>query len=199
MLVYRAGRRPRAAFDPLDSSASVARDGWRFNDKRSEILYMYTAQVQALSILEVAARPGWDTVTELTIAGIEVSDGSVLDLSELGIILPSNWNVRPAAPNAQSIGGEFLAAVDREAAAGRRVFGVRAPSTRALRAGYPPNLNLLASRYSSSSSIPTHRRPRRSATAPAVFDPANGSTTTSPSPVSSLTKNSGSAAGKRAG
>ena len=114
MLVYRASRRPRAAFDPLDSSASVARDGWRFNDKRSEILY--TVQVQALSILEVAARPGWDTVTELTIAGIEVPGGSVLDLSDLGIVLPSNWNVRPAAPNAQSIGGEFLAAVDREAA-----------------------------------------------------------------------------------
>ena len=56
MRVFRASRRPRAAFDPLDSSASVARDGWRFNDKRSEILY--TAEVQALSILEIAARPG---------------------------------------------------------------------------------------------------------------------------------------------
>ena len=119
MLVYRASRRHRAAFDPLDSSASVARDGWRFNDKRSEILY--TAEVQSLSILEVAARPGWDTVTELTIAAIEVPDGTVFDLSDLGI-------VRPAAPNAQSIGGEFLAAVDREAAAGRRVCGVRVPS-----------------------------------------------------------------------
>lgn len=126
MRVYRASRRPRAAFDPLDSSASVARDGWRFNDKRSEILY--TAEVQSLSILEVAARPGWDTVTELTIAAIEVPDGSVFDLADLGIDLPSNWNVRPAAPNAQSIGGEFLAAVDREAAAGRRVCGLRVPS-----------------------------------------------------------------------
>ena len=126
MLVYRASRRTRAAFDPLDSSASVARDGWRFNDKRSEILY--TAEVQSLSILEVAARPGWDTVTELTIAAIEVLDGTVLDLSDLGIVLPSNWNVRPAAPNAQGIGGEFLAAVERAAAAGRQVCGVRAPS-----------------------------------------------------------------------
>ena len=126
MLVYRASRRHRDAFDPLDSSASVARDGWRFNDKRSEILY--TAEVQSLSILEVAARPGWDTVTELNIAAIEVPDGTVLDLLDLGIVLPSNWNVRPAAPNAQSIGGEFLAAVDREAAVGRRVCGVRVPS-----------------------------------------------------------------------
>ena len=126
MLLYRASRRPRAAFDPLDSSASVARDGWRFNDKRSEILY--TAEVQSLSILEVAARPGWDTVMELTIAAIEVPDGTVLDLSDLGIVLPSNWNVRPAAPNAQSIGGEFLAAVNREAAGGRRVCGLRVPS-----------------------------------------------------------------------
>ena len=126
MRVYRASRRPRATFDPLDSSASVARDGWRFNDKRSEILY--AAEVQALSILEVAARPGWDTLVELTIAAIEVPDGSVLDLSDLRIVLPSNWNARPAAPNAQSIGAEFLAAVDREAAAGRRVCGVRVPS-----------------------------------------------------------------------
>ena len=126
MLLYRASRRPRAAFDPLDSSASVGRDGWRFNDKRSEILY--TAEVQSLSILEVAARPGWDTVAELTIAAIEVPDGTVFDLRDLGIVLPSNWNVRPAAPNAQSIGGEFLAAVDREAAAGRRVCGLRVPS-----------------------------------------------------------------------
>lgn len=126
MLVYRASRRPRAAFDPLDSSASVARDGWRFNDKRSEILY--TAEVQALSILEVVARPGWDTVSELTVAMIEVPDGTVFDLTDLDIVLPSNWNLRPAGPNAQSIGGEFLAAVDREAAAGRRVCGVRVPS-----------------------------------------------------------------------
>jgi RES domain-containing protein len=126
VLVYRASRRPRAAFDPLDSSASVARDGWRFNDKRSEILY--TAEVQSLSILEVAARPGWNTVTELIIAAIEAPDGTVFDLKDLGIVLPSNWNLRPAGPNAQRIGAEFLAAVDREAAAGRRVCGVRVPS-----------------------------------------------------------------------
>ena len=126
MRVYRASRRPRAAFDPLDSSASVARDGWRFNDKRSEVLY--TAEVQSLAILEVAARPGWNTVTELTIAAIEVPDGTVFDLAGLRIVLPSNWNLRPAGPNAQSIGREFLAAVDREAVVGRRVCGVRVPS-----------------------------------------------------------------------
>ena len=126
MRVFRASRRARAAFDPLDSSASVARDGWRFNDKRSEILY--TAEVQALSILEVAARPGWDTVDELTIAAIEIPDGTVVELSDLGIVLPSNWNLRPVGSNARSIGGEFLAAVDREASAHRRVCGVRVPS-----------------------------------------------------------------------
>ena len=126
MVVYRASRRPRAAFDPLDSSASVARDGWRFNDKRSELLY--TAEVQSLAILEVAARPGWNTVAELTIAAIEVPDDTIFNLSDLGIVLPSNWNLRPAGPNAQSIGGEFLFAVDRQAAAGVSVCGVRVPS-----------------------------------------------------------------------
>lgn len=126
MLVFRASRRPRAAFDPLDSSASVARDGWRFNDKRSELLY--TAEVQSLSILEVAARPGWSTVRGLTFAAIAVPDGTVFDLSDLAIVLPSNWTLRRAGPNAQSIAGAFLAAVDREAAAGRRVCGLRVPS-----------------------------------------------------------------------
>ena len=126
MLVFRASRRPRVAFDPLDSSASVGRDGWRFNDKRSEILY--TAEVQALAVLEGVARPGWNTVSELTIAAIEVPDGSVVDLADLAITLPSNWNMRPAAPNAQRIGAEFLAAVDAQAAAGRRICGVRVPS-----------------------------------------------------------------------
>lgn len=62
-----------------------------------------------------------------------------------------------------------------------------------------PNLNLLASRYSSINSMPIQRRPSRSATMPAVLDPAKGSITTSPSSVSGLMKNSGNAAGKQAG
>jgi RES domain-containing protein len=126
MLVYRASRKPRSAFDPLDASASVARAGWRFNDKRSAILY--TAEVQSLAILEVVSRPGWGTVAELTIAAIAVPEGSVLSLKELGLLLPTNWNVRPVGPNAQSIGGEFLKAVDLAATEGRQICGVRVPS-----------------------------------------------------------------------
>jgi hypothetical protein len=67
-------------------------------------------------------------VDELTIAAIEVPEGTVVDLSDLGIVLPSNWNLRPLGPNARSVGAEFLAAVDRAAAAGRMVCGVRVPS-----------------------------------------------------------------------
>ena len=126
MLVYRASRKARAAFDPLDASASVARDGWRFNDKRSAILY--AAQVQSLAILEVVSRPGWSTVGELTIAAIAVPEGSVVSLEDLGLLLPTNWNVRPVGPNAQSIGGEFLKAVDQAAAEGHQICGVRVPS-----------------------------------------------------------------------
>jgi RES domain-containing protein len=124
--VYRASRRPKKDFDPLDSTASVARDGWRYNDNRTEILY--AATVEALATLEVVARPGWNTVKELTIASIEVPDGSVVNLEELGIVLPLNWNVRPAAPNAQAIGAEFLLAVDKAKAAGTRICGLRVPS-----------------------------------------------------------------------
>jgi hypothetical protein len=96
MLVYRASRKPRSAFDPLDANASVALDGWRFNNKRSSILY--AAEVQSLAILEVVSRPGWATVAELTIAAIAVPEGSVLSLEDLGLLLPTNWNVRPAGP-----------------------------------------------------------------------------------------------------
>lgn len=126
MLVYRASRKPRSAFDPLDASASVARDGWRFNDKRSAILY--AAEVQSLAILEVVSRPGWSTVTEILVAAIEVPEGSVVSLDDLGLLLPTNWNVKPAGPNAQSIGGEFLKAVDQAATKGRQICGVRVPS-----------------------------------------------------------------------
>jgi len=124
--VYRASRKPRARFDPLDSSASVARDGWRYNDNRTEILY--ASEVEALAILEIVARPGWETVVELNVAAIEVPDGSIVDLSDLAIALPSNWNQRPAARNAQRMGAEFLTAVDREQATGRTLCGLRVPS-----------------------------------------------------------------------
>lgn len=126
MQVYRASRLPRQQFDPLDASASVARDGWRFNDKHHAILY--TTAVQSLAILEIVARPGWASVNELHIAAIEIPDDTVFDLADLEIALPSNWNARPAAPNAQRISAEFLNAVDREATAGRQVCGVRVPS-----------------------------------------------------------------------
>jgi RES domain-containing protein len=124
--VFRASRKPRARFDPLDSSASVARDGWRFNDNRTEILY--AAEVEALAILEVVARPGWENVVELNVAAIDVPDGAIGTLGDLGITLPTNWNQRPAARNAQRIGAEFLQAVDEAHRTGRILCGVRVPS-----------------------------------------------------------------------
>jgi RES domain-containing protein len=126
MRVYRASRKPRSSFDPLDSSASTARDGWRFNDRRTQIIY--SAEVEALAILEVVARPGWENVHELTVAAIEVPDDSVVDLGTLGISLPANWNQRPVARNAQRVGAEFLAAVDRQSTQAQRICGLRVPS-----------------------------------------------------------------------
>ena len=67
-------------------------------------------------------------MAELTIAAIAVPEGSAVSLEELGVQLPTNWNVRPAGPNAQRIGGEFLKAVDHAAASGRQICGVRVPS-----------------------------------------------------------------------
>ena len=73
-------------------------------------------------------RPGWATVADITIAAIAVPEGSVVSLEELGLQLPTNWNVSPVGPNAQRIGGEFLKAVDHAAASGRQICGVRVPS-----------------------------------------------------------------------
>lgn len=73
-------------------------------------------------------RPGWATVAELTIAAIAVPEGSVLSLEELGLLLPTNWNVSPVGPNAQRIGGELLKAMDQTATEGRLICGVRVPS-----------------------------------------------------------------------
>lgn len=126
MLVYRASRRHRELFDPLDSAASVARDGWRFNDKNCPIIY--AAEVQSLAILEVVSRPGWQAVNEIAIAALSIPDQSIVSLDDLDLVLPTNWNVRPVGSNAQSIGREFLSAVGRAAADGRQICGLRVPS-----------------------------------------------------------------------
>lgn len=126
MKVYRATRYPGARFDPLDARSSVARAGWRFNDRQTAILY--AASVQSLAILEIVARPGWERVKEIAIFEIEVPDGSVFALHDLGITLPTNWNNRPAASTAQRIGAEFLRAVDEAARRDSPLCGVRVPS-----------------------------------------------------------------------
>jgi RES domain-containing protein len=128
--LYRArawrGRGP-ASFDPLDSSGSVAGpQGWRFNDAHTEILY--TAEVESLAVLEVAVRPGWETVQQVLIATIEIPDGSVVDLGQLGIVLPSNWNARPVAADSRSIAREFLDAISRLPLAAARPMALRVPS-----------------------------------------------------------------------
>jgi RES domain-containing protein len=114
-------------FDPLDSAASVAGPkGWRYNDLSTEILY--TAQVEALAVLEVAVRPGWETIQQVLVATIEIPEGSVASLADLGIVLPSNWNARPAADDSRLIAREFLDSVARLPAGTIRPAGLRVPS-----------------------------------------------------------------------
>jgi RES domain-containing protein len=123
----RAWRGGPVSFDPLDSASSVAGPkGWRFNDLSTEILY--TAQVEALAVLEVAVRPGWETIQQIQIASIEIPDGCVVSLSDLGIVLPSNWNARPVADDSRLIAREFLDAVARMPTGANRPAGVRVPS-----------------------------------------------------------------------
>ncbi len=122
MRVYRASRKPSKAFDALDSSSSVAGAGWRWNDRKTEILYV--AEVQALALCEVTMRPGWASAGGIIIAIIEIPDDSVANPKSLGIVLPSNWNYRPAAIDSQRVGREFL-----EALTGKpKICGMRVPS-----------------------------------------------------------------------
>lgn len=113
------------SFDPLDSSTSVSRKGWRFNDATTEILY--AASSEALSILEVAVRPGWETVETVMVARIDTGAGTIATLEELGIVLPRNWNSRPAADDSRTIAREFLTAIAKLEPANRPI-GVFVPS-----------------------------------------------------------------------
>ena len=114
-------------FDPLDASGSVSGPkGWRFNDLTTEILY--TAEVEALAILEVAVRPGFDTLRQVLVATIEIPDEAIADLADLGIVLPTNWNARPVADDSRTIAREFLDAVDGFITKKTRPLGLRVPS-----------------------------------------------------------------------
>ena len=129
MRVFRARalRGGVRTFDPLDSSGSIRGPrGWRFNDLSTEILY--AAEVEALAILEVAVRPGWESIEQVLVATIEVPDDAIVSLDELGIVLPANWNARPVADDSRVIGREFLDAVARWPAGRPRPIGVRVPS-----------------------------------------------------------------------
>jgi RES domain-containing protein len=115
-----------ATFDALDSSGSIAGPkGWRFNDLSTEILY--TAEVEALAVLEVAVRPGFETIRQVLIATIEVPEDSVAELTDFGIVLPSNWNSRPVADDSRAMAREFLTAL-AALTEGARPVGVRVPS-----------------------------------------------------------------------
>lgn len=116
-----------ATFDALDSSGSVAGPmGWRFNDISTEILY--AAEVEALAVLEVAVRPRFDTIRQILVAAIDVPDDGVVDLSDLGIVLPGNWNARPVADDSRTVAREFLDAAAAVPAGAPKPFGVRVPS-----------------------------------------------------------------------
>lgn len=116
-----------ATFDPLDSRGSISGPlGWRFNDPKTEILY--TAEVEALATLEVAARPGWEGVRQVLIATIEIPDGAIANPADLGLTLPTNWNARPVAPDSRTLAREFLNAIARLPAGRPRPIGLRVPS-----------------------------------------------------------------------
>lgn len=100
--------------------------GWRFNDLATEILY--TAEVESLAILEVAIRPGLETIDEILVATIEIPDDSVVDLKDLKIALPSNWNARPVTDDSRRIARQFLDALTKLPARTNKPVGLRVPS-----------------------------------------------------------------------
>ena len=129
MRVYRARAwRPRSrAFEPLESSGSISGPrGWRFNDLATEILY--TAEVEALAVLEVAIRPGLETIDQILVATIDIPDDSVVNLADLKITLSSNWNARPVSDDSRTIAREFLDGMSRLPARAKKPVGLRVPS-----------------------------------------------------------------------
>ena len=122
-----AGRWGSSRFDALDPPLSIAGPkGWRFNDLSTEILYV--AEVEALATLEVAVRPGWESIQQVLIATIEIPDGSLVTLSDLKILLPTNWNSRPASDDSRLIAREFLDAIASIPTGAARPIGLRVPS-----------------------------------------------------------------------
>jgi RES domain-containing protein len=114
-------------FDPLDASGSVSGPkGWRFNDLATEILY--TAEVEALAILEVAIRPGLETLKQILIATIEIPDDAISNPTDLNIVLPRNWNARPVADDSRTIAREFFEAIAKLSAGSPHPVGLRVPS-----------------------------------------------------------------------
>jgi RES domain-containing protein len=99
--------------------------GWRFNDLTTEILY--AAEVEALATLEVAVRPGWESIQKVLIATMEIPDGSLANFSDLKIRLPSNWNSRPATDDSRLIAREFLNTIASSPASSPPI-GLRVPS-----------------------------------------------------------------------
>ncbi len=126
MRVYRASRHDPMTFDPLDSAPSIRGSlGWRFNDTKTEILY--AAEVESLAILEVAIRPGLHVINQIVVATIEIPDDAVVEPRDLKIILPSNWNARPAANDSRAVARQFLDAIASMPKT-RRPVGLRVPS-----------------------------------------------------------------------
>ena len=123
----RAWRGGPNTFDVLDSAPSIAGPkGWRFNDLTTEILY--AAEVEALATLEVAVRPGWETIQQVLVATIEIPDDSLVNLSDLKILLPRNWNSRPATDDTRLIAREFLNTIASFPVGTARPIGLRVPS-----------------------------------------------------------------------
>ena len=146
-----------ANFDPLDSSGSLAGPrGWRFNDVHTEILY--AAEVESLAVLEVAVRPGWETVQQVLVATLEIPDDSVANPPDLDIVLPSNWNARPIADDSRSIGREFLDAVSRLPPGVAKPIALRVPS---VMSGSDHNVLIDPSRKRECTIRATHRFPFR--------------------------------------
>jgi RES domain-containing protein len=149
----RAWRDGPTAFDPLDASGSVGGPlGWRFNDIYTPIIY--TAEVEPLATLEVAVRPGWESIQQVLIAIIEIPDGQVVNVADIGIVLPSNWNARPVAPASRAVAREFLNAIAALPVDAPKPMGLRVPS---VLSGIEHNVLLDPSRIAEYTATVSHR------------------------------------------
>lgn len=147
MLCYRL---TKSRYAPLDAAGAIIYGG-RWNSKGVPALYFGSSA--AACILESRVHtPLLDRIQRL-MHTIELPDGSVATMQDLGLSLPADWDVKPEPPSTTSLGDGWIAS--------RASLGLYVPSVPS-----PMDLNILVN-----PAHPDFPKVRVVASEPHTFDP----------------------------